>query len=162
MLQAIWAQDQNGLIGKDDQMPWHLPSDLAYFKKLTSGNTLIMGRKTFVGMGSRPLPNRQTVILSRNEEYNPAGVTVLHSVEEVLHLVNKQTTPVFIAGGAMLYQTFLPYCDVLYRTVIEASFSGDTYFPKVDWFQWQLVKETVGTIDEKNRYPHRFEVYHRK
>ncbi|HIY57911.1 MAG TPA: dihydrofolate reductase [Candidatus Tetragenococcus pullicola] len=161
MINAIWAQDEKGLIGKQNQMPWHLPNDLAYFKKMTINHTIVMGRKTFEGLGGKPLPKRQTILLSKNENYHPDGVTVFHTVEEVLAFAKKSKDPVFIAGGAMIYQAFLPFCEVLYRTVIEKSFEGDAYFPTIDWTQWNLVASKPGIVDEKNQYTHRFETYER-
>ena len=84
MLAALWSQDKTGLIGKEQTLPWHLPNDLQYFKKMTIGKTIVMGRKTFEGMGSRPLPGRQTIILTRNKNFQASGVVVMHSLEEVL------------------------------------------------------------------------------
>ena len=135
MLAAIWAQDENGLIGKEDRLPWRLPNDLKFFKQMTEANTLVMGRKTFEGMGSRPLPNRQTIVLTRDSSYTAEGVHVMHSVEEVLALEKE--------------------------TVIYHVFDGDAYFPPVDWSDWSLINTSQGEIDEKNRYPHQFETYQR-
>ncbi|MGX7196652.1 dihydrofolate reductase [Enterococcus olivae] len=162
MLTAIWAQDKTGLIGKDGRLPWYLPADLKFFKETTVGQTIVMGRKTFEGMGKRPLPNRQTIVLTRDKAYQSEGILVLHTIEDVLAYAEQQATPVFITGGAMIYQDFLPYCQQLYRTVIEESFEGDTYFPEVDWEQWMLSETDEGIIDEKNRHPYRFENYLRK
>ena len=159
MLAAIWAQDQHGLIGREQQLPWHLPADLKFFKETTIGQTIVMGRKTFEGMGKRPLPKRQTILLTRDQTYQAENVLVLHSLAEVLAYA--QDKDVFITGGAQIYRDFLPYCDFLYRTVIDGSFTGDTYFPEVDWTQWQLLQTTTGRLDEKNQYPHRFETYRR-
>ena len=83
MLAAIWAQDENGLIGKENKLPWRLPNDLKFFKQMTESNTLVMGRKTFEGMGSRPLPNRHTIVLTHNRDYTAEGVMVMHSIDEV-------------------------------------------------------------------------------
>lgn len=162
MLAAIWAQDQNGLIGKNQTLPWHLPNDLQYFKKMTVGKTMVMGRKTFEGMGSRPLPNRQTIILTRNLDYHHPGVTVMHSLEDILELARQQEEPMMIVGGSTIYTDFFPYIDRLYRTVIEETFEGDTYFPSINWEEWQLIEQTEGMMDEKNKYAHRFETYERK
>lgn len=160
MLAAIWAQDKNGLIGKEDRLPWHLPADLQYFKAKTLGQTIVMGRRTFEGMGGRALPQRQTVVLTSNPDYQAADVQILHSPEEVLSLARSRE--VFIVGGASIYQWFLPHCQRLYRTVIDEAFEGDTYFPPVDWYRWQLVARKAGKMDEKNIYPHRFETYQLK
>ncbi|NHL43380.1 dihydrofolate reductase, partial [Enterococcus faecium] len=114
MLAAIWAQDENGLIGKEDRLPWRLPNDLKFFKQMTEANTLVMGRKTFEGMGSRPLPNRQTIVLTRDSSYKAEGVHVMHSVEDVLALEKETDGIFFIAGGSAVYQEFLPFCTILY------------------------------------------------
>lgn len=162
MLVAIWAQDQAGLIGKKNQLPWYLPADLKFFKEKTVGHTIVMGRKTFEGMGKRPLPNRQTIVLTSDQTYQCEGVLPLHSLEEVLAYEAKQNQPVFITGGAAIYQAFLPYCQELYRTVIDEVFEGDAFFPSVNWDQWILIDIEEGKTDEKNHYPYRFERYQRK
>lgn len=161
MLGALWAQDVNGLIGKDQGLPWYLPNDLKYFKEQTIGKTIVMGRKTFEGMGSKPLPNRQTIVLTKNHAYEAAGVTIMHTVEEVLAYAEKQAEIVMIIGGGVIFKDFMPYYDLLYKTVIEETFLGDTYFPPVDWSKWQRISFVKGTLDEKNKYPHHFEVYER-
>lgn len=162
MLAALWAEDLQGVIGKDQTLPWHLPNDLKYFKEMTIGKTIIMGRTTFEGMGSRPLPNRQTIVLTRNPDYQAEGVTVMHSVDDVLAYAKTKEEPTMIIGGAVVFQDFLPYYDLLYRTVIEENFSGDTYFPSLEWQDWELVSSIPGGVDEKNHYAHRFETYRRK
>lgn len=162
MLAAIWAEDKNGLIGKQGTLPWRLPNDLRFFKEKTTGNIMVMGRKTFEGMGSRPLPNRTTIVLTSDENYQAEGVLVLHSAAEVLDYAKQQSLPVFVIGGAVVFQELLPECDMIYRTVIEAEFEGDTYLSEIDWSVWKLVETIPGTVDEKNIYPHRFEIYKRK
>ncbi|GAA2901702.1 dihydrofolate reductase [Enterococcus pseudoavium] len=159
MLIAIWAQDKNGLIGKENQLPWHLPNDLRFFKETTINHTLVMGRKTFEGMGGRPLPNRQTIVLTRDKKYQAANVLVMHSLSEVLDYDQKTAGTTFIAGGSAVYQEFLPYCERIYRTFIEESFEGDAYFPAVSWDDWQLVERKLGQRDEKNPYRYYFERY---
>ena len=162
MLAALWAEDLQGVIGKDQTLPWHLPNDLKYFKEMTIGKTIVMGRTTFEGMGSRPLPNRQTIVLTRNPDYQAEGVTVMHRVDDVLAYAKTKEEPTMIIGGAVVYQDFLPYYDLLYRTVIEENFSGDTYFPSLEWQDWELVSSIPGVTDEQNVYSHRFETYRRK
>ncbi|WP_165005878.1 MULTISPECIES: dihydrofolate reductase [unclassified Enterococcus] len=161
MLAAIWAQDENGLIGKEDRLPWRLPNDLKFFKQMTESNILVMGRKTFEGMGGRPLPNRQTIVLTRDPDYQAEGVTVMHSVEEVAAFEKETDGIIFIAGGSAIYKEFLPLCTVLYRTVIHHTFDGDTYFPPVDWSEWSLINQSQGEVDENNLYAHQFETYQR-
>lgn len=161
MLTAIWAQDEKGLIGKDGTLPWHLPNDLKFFKEKTIGHTLVMGRKTFEGMGKRALPNRKTIILTSDAAYQSETVTIMHSLEEVLRYAEEQEE-VFIGGGAGVFQAFLPYCEKIYRTVIQETFEGDTFFPELDWSQWRLAEEVTGVVDEKNHYPHVFQTWVRK
>lgn len=159
MLIAIWAQAENGLIGKENKLPWYLPNDLKFFRSETEHNTLVMGRKTFEGMGSRPLPNRKTIVLTRQEDYQAKGVEIMHAPAEILAYANHYSGTTFIAGGAGVYKELLPYCDQLYRTVIEETFSGDAYMPEIDWSKWQLLETKQGIVDDKNLYPHRFEVF---
>ncbi|MEI5992554.1 dihydrofolate reductase [Candidatus Enterococcus mansonii] len=162
MLAAIWAQDEQGTIGKDNQLPWHLPNDLKFFKQMTENNTIVMGRKTFEGMGASPLPNRQTIVLTSDPSYQANGVKVFHTVDEVVKYAEAFSGITFIAGGSAVYEEFLPYCDVLYRTVIFYTFEGDTQFPEVSWDEWTMINLSEGERDEKNQYPYQFETYQRK
>lgn len=162
MLAALWAQDQQGVIGKEGSLPWHLPNDLKFFKEQTMNHTIIMGRKTFEGMGCRLLPNRTTVVLTSDTTYQaPAGVIVLHSREAVIDYVAKTEDAVFLIGGAGVFASLLSECTHLYRTMIEGSFEGDVFFPEecVNWQEWTLEKLIPGVVDEQNHYPHRFEIY---
>lgn len=160
MLSFVWAQDQNGLIGKDGQLPWHLPNDLHFFKELTLNHTIVMGRATFEGMNKRLLPKRHTIVLTNQNDYDGAGAEVVHSIETILD--EAQSEDIFIVGGATIYQLFAPYVDILYRTIIYESFEGDVYFPNLDWEQFVLVKEVEGKVDDKNLYPHSFQLFTRK
>ncbi|HCM90131.1 MULTISPECIES: dihydrofolate reductase [Vagococcus] len=161
MIAAIWAQDENGLIGKEEVLPWHLPNDLQFFKQMTENNVIVMGRKTFEGMGKHLLPNRQTIVLTSDQNYDANGALVMHSVEEVLAFSNEFEGITFITGGGEIYKNFLPHIDVLYRTLIKAKFEGDTYFPYLDWEEWNIVSTSEGEVDDKNIYPHDFETYQR-
>lgn len=162
MLAAIWAQGEQGMIGKGNVLPWHLPNDLKFFKKMTENNTIVMGRTTFEGMGGKALPNRKTIVLTRDLNYQGEGIIVMHSVEDVLKYAEEFSGITFIAGGAKIYQDFLAYCDVLYRTVIHETFDGDTTFPEINWDEWTLINSSEGEMDEKNAYSHVFETYQRK
>ncbi|BDG47414.1 MULTISPECIES: dihydrofolate reductase [Parageobacillus] len=161
MISHIFAMDQNRVIGKDNRLPWHLPADLAYFKKVTMGHAIMMGRKTFESIG-RPLPGRENVVVTRNRSFRAEGCTVLHSLEEVRQFAANRDDEVFVIGGAELFQATLPVADRLYITKIEASFPGDTFYPAFDESQWQLVSYTKGIKDEKNPYDYAFMVYERK
>jgi dihydrofolate reductase len=161
MISHIVAMDQNRVIGKDNRLPWHLPADLAYFKKVTMGHAIVMGRKTFESIG-RPLPGRENVIVTRNRSFQPEGCKVLHSIEEVKQFAAMRDDEVFVIGGAELFRATLPVADRLYITKIEASFPGDTFYPAFDESEWQLVSYTKGIKDEKNPYDYAFIVYERK
>lgn len=143
------AMDENRVIGKDNNLPWRLPSELQYVKKTTMGHPLIMGRKNYEAIG-RPLPGRRNIIVTRNEGYHVEGCEVAHSVEEVFELC-KNEEEIFIFGGAQIYDLFLPYVDKLYITKIHHAFEGDTFFPEMDMTNWKEVFVEKGLTDEKIR-----------
>jgi dihydrofolate reductase len=156
MISLIWAMDKNRLIGKDNKLPWRLPADLAYFKKMTLGHTVIMGRKTFESIG-KPLPERQNIVVSRNNDFNPKGCTVCHSILEVPELCSDGEA--FVIGGADIYSAFLPYAAKLYLTLIEHEFSGDLFFPEINYDEWELVSKVKGEKNEKNPVDYYFMEY---
>lgn len=147
MLTFIWAQDKDGYIGKDNTMPWRLPADLQHFKKETNGHTIVMGRKTYESIG-KALPNRETIVLTRDQSYSLPDAKVVHSKEAVLELAAGKT--VFITGGAEIYQLFLEDADALIVTHVEANCGGDTRFPVIQWSDWKLTKRVDGVRDTKN------------
>lgn len=159
ILSMIVAHADNRVIGKDNDMPWHLPADLAYFKRTTLGKPIIMGRKTYESIG-RPLPGRKNIVISRDEEYRAEGVEVVGSVEAALALVS-DVEEVMVIGGGAIYKHCLPAAQRLYITHIDANIVGDTYFPKYDLNEWQLAVSEVKAADEKNNYQLRFNVYER-
>jgi dihydrofolate reductase len=155
----IAALAANGTIGRDGRLPWHLSPDLARFKRLTLGHTLLMGRKTFESIG-RPLPGRTTVVVTRNPAWPaPPGVLVAPSVEEGLAMA--PGPEVFVAGGAEVYRATLPLADRLHLTWIEQDFPGDTCFPEVDWGAWRLVDEERHGPGEGAPFAYRFATYER-
>ncbi|WP_414838419.1 dihydrofolate reductase [Carnobacterium sp. TMP28] len=162
MIAFLWAQDENGLIGNQGTLPWSLPNDLNYFKKMTQGKAVVMGRKTFEGMNKRPLPNRVNIILTTDEKYQAEGVMVMHSVDEVMAFAEHYQNDTFITGGTAVFEAFLPFADSLYRTVIHAEFEGDTCIPVIDWDKWELTDSQIGLVDERNKYPHDFETFTKK
>lgn len=163
MLAAIWAQDETGLIGNNGTLPWYLPNDLAFFKNTTENNTIVMGRTTFEGMDRRVLPNRHTIVLTSDLNYEvPAGVSLMHSVAEVVEYSEKFEGITFITGGANVFLNLLPYCTVIYRTVIHHTFSGDTWMPNLDTEKWTMINISEGLVDDKNKYKHSFETYQKK
>ncbi|AEN88050.1 dihydrofolate reductase [Priestia megaterium] len=160
MISLIVAMDQNRLIGKENDLPWRLPEDLKYFKRITTSHTIVMGRKTFESIG-RPLPNRENVVLTRQKDYQQEGATVIHSVEELEALDAEKEDELFVIGGATLYEQTLDVANRLYITHIEESFEGDTHFPAVNLSEWRVISKQQGIKDEKNPYTYYFTVYER-
>ena len=160
MLAFVWAEDENGLIGKNGTLPWKLPNDLKFFKEITMDGTIVMGRKTFEGMNKRLLPGRQTIVLTRQTDYDGNGAEVLLDKETILQ--DAKEDDMYIIGGSDIFELFLDDVDVLYQTKIHETFEGDTYFPKVDWDKFQLKKSVEGSLDENNIYPHTFSLFIRK
>jgi dihydrofolate reductase len=139
------AVARNGVIGVDGGLPWHLPDELALFKRLTLGHVLVMGRKTYESVG-RPLPGRTTVVVTRQPGWEPAAEGVLRagSLPEALRLAREIDDEVFVVGGAEVYEAALPEADRLALTFVEADPVGDTRFPEVDWSQWREIARTPG------------------
>lgn len=155
MISLIVATGKNRVIGLNNEMPWHLPADLAYFKKTTTGHAVVMGRKTFQSIG-RPLPNRLNLILTTDKMFQASGCQVVHSVKEVLEFGENQE--LFVIGGAEIYQQFLPYANKVYLTYIHESFQGDTFFPELTE-EWELQSVEDHAPDEKNHYAYEFRVF---
>ena len=162
MVSLIVAVSSNGVIGRDGDLPWHLPADLRHFKKTTMGHHLIIGRATWDEVG-RPLPGRTMVVVTRNREFNADGVLVAHSVEEALALARDDDEP-FIGGGAEIYRQALEagIVDRLHITRVHADVEGDTLFPRINFDQWLLTDRVDHPADEKNDHPYTFERYDRR
>jgi len=154
-LAMIAAMAKNRIIGSDNDMPWHLPDDLKFFKSVTTGKPVIMGRKTFESIGSRPLPNRVNYVISRQLDYECEGAVLVSSVEQALTLIEStgdDPDEVIIMGGGQLYKQILPKADKLYITRIHADIEGDTYFPDWTAFQWSEVARVHHAKDERHAY----------
>ncbi len=134
----VAAVGRNGIIGVDGGLPWHIPEDMARFRELTMGQTLIMGRETFESIG-RPLPGRTTIVLTRTPGWSHEGVAVAGSLDEALARVEEMGTDAWIAGGAGVYAAALDVADRLELTEVAAEPDGDTTFPEVDWAKWSEV-----------------------
>lgn len=134
MISLLVAHDKNYVIGFQNAMPWHIPEELQYFKKVSMNKAVIMGRKTFESIG-RPLPGRLNIVITRNEDYEAEGITVVHSLEDALEAAKDYSEEKVVIGGAEIFKLALPIADRLYSTVIDHEFEGDTYFPsyKNDW-----------------------------
>ncbi|MGI2328484.1 dihydrofolate reductase [Planococcus sp. YIM B11945] len=155
----IVAMDRNRVIGKDNDIPWRLPRDWDYVKKTTQGCPIILGRKNFESIG-RALTGRRNIILTRSHADFP-GCETAHSVEDVFNLCQGEDE-IFIFGGQQIYEAFMPYVEKMHITKIDHEFEGDTYFPEVDWAEWQEVSVEKGITNKENLYAYAFHVYERK
>jgi dihydrofolate reductase len=155
----IAAKAENGVIGREGELPWHLPADLKHFKALTTGHAIVMGRKTFESIG-RLLPDRRTVIVTRNPNYQQEGATVVRRFEDAVTL--GETEDIFVIGGAEIFRRSLPLADRLYLTVVHATLAGDVLFPDLDEDEWNLVDDEYHEANGKNRYAYSFQRWERR
>lgn len=161
-LSLIAAMAKNSVIGGQNKLLWHLPADLRYFKAKTTGHHIVMGRNTFESIGGgKLLPNRTSVIVTRNNNLEVPGALVAHSIEDALQLC-PQDEEVFVCGGEQIYRQTIGRADALYITAVAADIAGDTYFPAIDPAMWELVSEEHYAPDEKNCYAYSFLTYHRR
>lgn len=160
MLTIIAAVAKNNALGKDNDLIWHLPADLKRFKKVTLGHHIIMGRKTFESLG-KPLPNRTTIIISRNPNYYVDGCITASSLSEAITAARADDNP-FILGGAQIYKQAMEFADVLDLTFIHQSFEADAYFPEIDLNKWKETSRQDHVADEKNHYDYSFVRYVKK
>lgn len=160
MLSLIAAiAGEQRVIGRDGKMPWHLPADLAWFKRHTLGKPIIMGRKTWDSLG-RALPGRRNVVISRDPQFIPVGAERVDSPEAALACV-AGAPEVMVIGGAQIYAYFLPQAQRLYLTLIKENLSGDTFFPDYTSYQWCKLAHTEQAADANNPYPHDFLILER-
>lgn len=156
MISLIVAHDTNYVMGKDNKMPWHIREDLAYFKKMTMGKAMVMGRKTFESIG-KILPGRMTIIVTRNTNYEAEGAKVVTDFEEAIKLASDYADEVMVIGGGEIFKLALPIADRLYVTLIEHEYEGDTFFPDYGE-EWQVTEESEVKInDDGTRY--KFMIY---
>jgi dihydrofolate reductase len=159
-LSLIVAMDENRLIGSNNQLPWHLPADLAFFKRTTMGKPIIMGRKTFESIG-RPLPGRRNIVVTRNPEFTAAGCDIAGDIDAALAICSADEE-VMLIGGASLYEQAIKQTAVMYITRIHHSFSGDTWFPEFNESDWKLTERQDIAADDANQYAYSFVKYVRE
>ena len=159
MLSIIVAKAKNNVIGKDNALIWHLPEDLKRFKALTTGHTIIMGRKTFESLG-RVLPNRYHIVLCNDAELkiDDENVEVLQDISLLDKYINDEQEH-FVIGGATMYKLLMPYCTKMYITEINQEFEGDVSFPEIDLVQWKITDREKGIKDERNPYDYEYVTY---
>lgn len=164
-LAIIVAAAENGVIGRDNTMPWHLPGDLRHFKRMTMGKPIVMGRKTYESIG-KPLPGRTSIVITRNGALQAPGVEVVSSVEEALMLGEciarrDGVEEVVVIGGAEIYAAALPLADRIYLTEVHASIEGDAALPPIDWSQWREVSRERHAAEPAERYAYSFVYFER-
>jgi len=164
-LAIIVAAAENGVIGRNNGLPWHLPEDLRYFKRVTMGKPIVMGRKTFESIG-RPLPGRSNIVISRNVALSASGVQVVASLDEALVLADKiahadGAAEVVVIGGAEIYQLAMPLAERLYITEVHASVEGDAVLPPIHWPDWREISRERHAASAGNPFDYSFVVYER-
>jgi len=155
MIASIFAMSANRVIGKDNQLPWHLPADLKFFKATTLHHPILMGRKTFESIG-KPLPQRTSIIITRQLDYTVPDAIVVHSVAAGIKVAQELAKDIFIIGGAEILKEAFPLINTMYLTQIHADFEGDVFYPTCDEKQWQQVWREDHQPDDKNKYPFSF------
>jgi len=162
MIKLIAAIAKENALGKDNDLIWHLPEDLKRFKKITSGHHILMGRNTFESIG-KPLPNRTTIIITRNKNYFKEGCLVAHSIEEAIELANTDDD-IFIIGGAQIYKEAIKkdLVDELDITLVHHKFEADAFFPTIDVSIWKETAREDFKANEKNKYNYSFVTYSKK
>ena len=162
ILSLLLAADEQNVIGNKNQLPWHLPNDLRYFKNQTWGMPILMGRKTFDSIG-KPLPGRHSIVITRQTDWQKEGVVTVHSVEAAIEKAAESgAREIFVIGGAEIFNACFEKADRIYLTRIHHRFEGDAFFPEIPKNKWNLVKQRFCEADEKNQWNHTFEVWERK
>jgi len=162
IISIIAAVDQAGGIGKDSRLPWHLSQDLRRFKQLTLGHHIIMGRKTYESIG-RPLPGRQSIVITRNPEYQEKSIIIAPSISTALQIATDNgEDEVFVIGGGEIYEQILPFADRIYLTEVNSISDCDTFFPVIDLDEWEVESTVYHAADDKNQFDHTFQLLNRK
>ncbi len=161
-ISIIVAIAENNAIGKDNKLLWHIRDDLKLFKRTTLGHVIVMGRKSYESIG-RPLPGRTNVVVTRNEHYRPDGVEVFSSLKSVFEHFSKTEKEIFVIGGGEIYRQTLETAHILHISHVETRVEdADTYFPEVNWEDWEMTDEEKYEKDERNDFPFIYKVYNRK
>ena len=163
IISAIAAMSSNRVIGRDNDLPWHLPRDMKFFMNTTMGHHIIMGRGNFASMNYMPLRKRVNIVLTRDPFFITSSAIVMHSIEEALAFAHDAgEEEAFIIGGGQIFEQSLPFLEKIYLTEVITEVPGDTYFPELDMNEWVLASSEHHDADAKNEYPMRFDVFVRK
>ena len=158
MISIIVAIAENGAIGKDNQLLWHISEDLKRFKKITAGHKIIMGRNTLLSLPKWPLPNRTSIVITDNKAEQFEGCEMVFSIEEAVSKCGKDEE-CFIIGGASIYGQFMPLADKLYITRVHKPFEADTFFPEISEKEWNLIEQSETYEMEDGSFGYTFETY---
>ena len=164
IISLIAALTKNRVIGRKNDLPWHLPDDMKYFMQTTKGHHVIMGRRNYDSIPEkfRPLPNRTNIVVTRQGRLDLPGCQVINSMDAALEIAKKAGEPeLFIIGGSAIYQLGFPQAQRLYLTEIQAEIAGDTYFPKFDRNEWKEISRTHHAPDARHEYAFDFVIYER-
>lgn len=161
-ISIIVAASTNNVIGKNNLLPWHLPSDMKYFKNTTWGMPILMGRKTFESMGSKPLPGRMNIIITRQEGWTAEGVVVVNSWNDALFVAKESDSKeVFVIGGGEIFADTFKKADKIYMTRVHTMIDGDVFFPAINEKEWKLLSAKTCKADEKHAFDYTFELWER-
>ncbi|EAV39444.1 dihydrofolate reductase [Oenococcus oeni IOEB_9304] len=164
MITSIWAQSKNNVIGRNNRLPWSLPDDLKFFRQETKNKAVVMGRKTYESFGSKALPKRLNIILTSNMDFksNDPEVKIVHSPIEAVNTAKEQHLPLYVIGGASVYESFMNMADRLLITLVDANIKGDTFAPNFSEKSFSLVSQCHHAQDKKHAYSFDFLTYERK
>ena len=160
-LSIIVAIAENLAIGKDNDLLWHISEDLKRFKRITLNHTVVMGLNTFYSLPVRPFPNRRNIVVADDQNITIEGCEMAYSIEEAIDLCDENQEN-FICGGASIYRQFLPLADKLYLTVVYKNFEADTFFPEINYNDWELIEKSERLFDEKTQLSFAYFTYERK
>lgn len=162
MISLVVAASSNNAIGKNNQLLWHLPNDLKFFKNTTWGSVVIMGRKTFESV-NKPLPGRLNIVITRQASWQNEGIIKVGSLTAAIQYAEQENfKEIFIVGGGEIYKEALPLADRIYMTRVHAEIDGDTFFPQINEEEWQLQSAQLFEADEKNKFAHTIEIWDKK
>jgi len=163
IISLVVAASENNVIGKNNQLLWHLPKDMKFFKNVTWGMPVVMGRKTFASIGNKPLPGRPNIVITRQPGWTAEGVSVVNSVDAAAALAEQLNyKEIFIIGGGVIYMIAFDRANKIYMTRVHAELEGDTYFPVIEKNDWALTSNTDNPADEKHAYAYSFQLWERK
>jgi dihydrofolate reductase len=163
IISLVVAASENNVIGKNNQLLWHLPKDMKFFKNVTWGMPVVMGRKTFESMGSKPLNGRKNIVITRSQDWKADGISVVNSVDAAMALANELNyKEIFVIGGGEIYMIAFEKANKIYMTRVHTELDGDTHFPVIEKNDWTLVSNVDNPSDEKHAYAFSFQLWEKK